>query len=190
MSDEPNFGLSADRIRQLLECKPSVGTLPKKQATKMLMPMPKPKAVKQKPAIKDIVAHVGLTREQVQALLPKVTIASEPAKPEAVKEPKLNKQSYAYQRAYDPRLAGMTDRQIKAYKQKLYNEKHRAEIKAYQKKWMKANREKMREAAKRYYQKNKTRINATSRIWAKNNRDKVNAIKRRYYILRKFRDLA
>jgi hypothetical protein len=25
MSDEPNFGLSADRIRQLLECKPAVG---------------------------------------------------------------------------------------------------------------------------------------------------------------------
>ena len=25
MSDEPNFGLSADRIRQLLECKPAEG---------------------------------------------------------------------------------------------------------------------------------------------------------------------
>jgi hypothetical protein len=190
MNDEPNFGLSADRIRQLLECKPEVGTLPRKQAVKVFVPVSKPKAVKQKPAIKDVVAHVGLTREQVQALLSKVIIVPEPAKPKPIKEFKLNKQSYAYQRANDPRLAGMTDKQIKAYKQKLYNEKHRKELKAYYKKWKKTNREKMREASRRYYQKNKARINAMSKIWHKNNRDKVNAIKRRYYILRKFRDLA
>jgi ABC-type sulfate/molybdate transport systems ATPase subunit len=188
MNDEPNFGLSADRIRQLLECKPSVGTTRQKPSPKVLVPSSK--AVKQKPAIKDIVANIGLTREQVQALLPKVTIASEPAKPEPVKERKPQRHSYAYQRAHDPRFAGMTDKQIKAYRQKLYNEKHREKLKAYHKEWTKANRDKVLEAAKRYYQKNKDRINARLRQWYKKNPDKVRAIKRRYLILRKFRDLA
>ena len=50
MSDEPNFGLSADRIRQLLECKPAEGyKMPRwEDKVKATKPTPKPKAKKPK----------------------------------------------------------------------------------------------------------------------------------------------
>jgi hypothetical protein len=187
MSDDINFGLSPDRIRQLLECKPTEGLTPAKPVPKAIARTPKAKTPK--PAFSELVAKIGLSRERVQALLPKVVLVT-PPKPKKVKEPKVDKRSYDYQRANDPRLAGMTDKQIKAYRQKLYNEKHREKLKAYHKEWTKANREKMREAAQKYYQKNKDRLNAKTRLWNKNNPEKRNAIKRRYRILRKFRDLA
>ena len=48
MNDEPNFGLSADRIRQLLECKPAEGyKMPRwEDKVKASKPAPKPKAKK------------------------------------------------------------------------------------------------------------------------------------------------
>ena len=50
MSDEPNFGLSADRIRQLLECKPAEGyKMPRwEDKVKATKPAPNPKAEKPK----------------------------------------------------------------------------------------------------------------------------------------------
>jgi hypothetical protein len=50
MSDEHNFGLSADRIRQLLECKPAEGyKMPRwEDKVKVAKPAPKPKADKAK----------------------------------------------------------------------------------------------------------------------------------------------
>jgi hypothetical protein len=50
MNDEPNFGLSADRIRQLLECKPAEGyKMPRwEDKVKATKPAPKPKSEKPK----------------------------------------------------------------------------------------------------------------------------------------------
>jgi hypothetical protein len=187
MSDDVNFGLSPDRIRQLLECKPTEGLTPAKPVPKSIARTPKVKTPK--PAFSELVAKIGLSRERVQALLPKVVLVT-PRKPKKVKEPKVDKRSYDYQRANDPRLAGMTDDEIRRYKVKQYQLKHRKKQKAYHKKWRKANPEKFRATALKYYQKNKERINARLRLWNKNNPEKCRAIKRRYRILRKFRDLA
>ena len=187
MSDDVNFGLSPDRIRQLLECKPTEGLTPAKHVPKAIARTPKAKTPK--PAFSELVAKIGLSRERVQALLPKVVLVT-PPKPKKVKEPKVDKRSYDYQRANDPRLAGMTDDEIKRFKVKQYQLKHRKKLQAYHKKWCKLNRDKMRAKALKYYQKNKDRLNAKMRLWNKNNPEKCRAIKRRYRILRKFRDLA
>jgi len=187
MSDDVNFGLSPDRIRQLLECKPTEGLTPAKPVPKAIARTPKAKTPK--PAFSELVAKIGLSRERVQALLPKVVLVT-PPKPKKVKEPKVDKRSYDYQRANDPRFAGMTDDEIKRFKVKQYQLKHRKKQQAYHKKWRKANLDKFRATALKYYQKNKERINARLRLWNKNNPEKCRLYKRRYRILRKFRDLA
>jgi hypothetical protein len=187
MSDDVNFGLCPDRIRQLLECKPTVGLTPAKPVPKVIVRVPKAKTAK--PAFSELVAKIGLSRERVQALLPKVVLVTAP-KSKKVKEPKVDKRSYVYQRANNPRLAGMTDDEIRRYKVKLYQLKHHKKQRAYHNKWRKTNRDKMRATALKYYYKNKDRLNAKMRLWNKNNPEKCRANKRRYRILRKFRDLA
>ena len=191
MSDV-TFGLSPERMKQLLECKAEVGLTPAKPPQ---APARKPKAVKVvKVSVSPdvILAKVGLDRERVQSFMAKVEAPKPEAKPKAkaVKVRKVRTQSYDYQRANDPRLAGMTDDEIRRSKMKLYQQKHRKKFAAYHKAWRKANRDKMRATALRYYRKNKERLQAKMRLWQKNNPEKAKAIARRYRILRKFRDLA
>jgi len=189
MSDV-TFGLSPERMKQLLECKAEVGLTPAKPPQ---APARKPKAVKAvKVAISPdvILAKVGLDRKRVQSFMAKVEAPKPEAKPKAVKVRKVRTQSYDYQRANDPRLAGMTDDEIRRFKVKLYQQKHRKKFAAYHKAWREANRDKMRATALRYYRKNKERLQSKMRLWQKNNPEKAKAIARRYRLLRKLRDLA
>ena len=96
----------------------------------------------------------------------------------------------------------MTDKEIKAYKVRLYREANPEKAKAYLAKWQKDNAEKCRKYCRDYYAKNKAKMTAKVRAWQKANPDrvlaavrkwqaanpeKIKANKRAYYLRRKAR---
>ena len=96
----------------------------------------------------------------------------------------------------------MTDKEIKAYKMRLYREANPEKIKAYTAQWQKDNVEKRRKYARNYYAKNKAKLALKVRTWQKANRERVlvsvkkwqkanpekfKANKRAYYLRRKAR---
>ena len=96
----------------------------------------------------------------------------------------------------------MTDKEIVAYKRRLYREANPEKMKAYVADWQKANPDKCREASRRYYAKHKAKCIARAKAWQAANPDrmlgyikkwkaanpeKIAAIKRRYYLKRKAR---
>ena len=67
----------------------------------------------------------------------------------------------------------MTDKEIAAYKRRLYREANPDKAKAYLAKWQKDNVERIKKATRAYYQKNKAKMYLKVRAWQKANPDRV-----------------